>query len=356
MDLKRTVLQTAAAAAAAALLLCGACHAAAPDDSAHSAVLVDAATGRVLYEKNADARSLIASTTKIMTALIICEQCDLQDIVTVPAEAVGVEGSSLALTAGEELTVEALLYGMMLRSGNDAAAALAIYSAGSIPAFAEKMNRRAAELGLRGTHFENPHGLDADTHYSTARDLARLACAALKNADLRRIVGTKTITVGGRALTNHNKLLWRYPGATGVKTGYTKKAGRVLVSSAQRDGWEVICVTIGDPDDWRDHAALLDFAFAAYAPCPLLRAGERLTRVPVFGGAQEYVWLCTASPVTLPLSAGERAQVRVFAPQYAFAPVLPGFAGHADVLVDGTVLRSVPLYFEAPVAQQTRRR
>ena len=234
MDLKRTVLQTAAAAAAAALVLCGACHAAAPNDSAHSAVLVDAATGRVLYEKNADACSLIASTTKIMTALIICEQCDLQDIVTVPAEAVGVEGSSLALTAGEKLTVEALLYGMMLRSGNDAAAALAIYSAGSIPAFAEKMNRRAAELGLRGTHFENPHGLDADTHYSTARDLARLACAALKNADLRRIVGTKTITVGGRALTNHNKLLWRYPGATGVKTGYTKKPG--ACSSAARSG------------------------------------------------------------------------------------------------------------------------
>ena len=356
MDLKRTFLQTAAAAAAAALLLCGACHAAAPDNSARSAVLMDAATGRVLYEKNADARSLIASTTKIMTALIICEQCDLQDIVTVPAEAVGVEGSSLALTAGEKLTVEALLYGMMLRSGNDAAAALAIYSAGSIPAFAERMNRRAAELGLRGTHFENPHGLDADTHYSTARDLARLACAALKNDDFRRIVGTKTITVGGRALTNHNKLLWRYPSATGVKTGYTKKAGRVLVSSAQRDGWEVVCVTIGDPDDWRDHAALLDFAFETYTPCSLLREGERIARVPVFGGAQGFVWLCTASPVTLPLAAGERAEVCVFAPHYAFAPVLPGFAGRADVLVDGELLCSVPLYYEAPVAQQTRRR
>ena len=356
MDLKRTVLQTAAAAAAAALLLCGACHAAAPDNSARSAVLMDAATGRVLYEKNADARSLIASTTKIMTALIICEQCDLQDIVTVPAEAVEVEGSSLALTAGEKLTVEALLYGMMLRSGNDAAAALAIYSAGSIPAFAERMNRRAAKLGLRGTHFENPHGLDADTHYSTARDLARLACAALKNDDFRRIVGTKTITAGGRALTNHNKLLWRYPGATGVKTGYTKKAGRVLVSSAMRDNWEVVCVTIGDPDDWRDHAALLDFAFAAYTPCPLLREGERIARVPVFGGVQADVGLLCAAPVTLPLSAGERAEVRVFAPHYAFAPVLPGFAGRADVLVDGELLCSVPLYYETPVAAKTRRR
>ena len=130
----------------------------------------------------------------------------------------------------------------------------------------------------------------------------------------------------------------------------------MLVSSAQRDGWEVICVTIGDPDDWRDHAALLDFAFAAYTPCPLLRAGERLTRVPVFGGVQADVGLLCAVPVTLPLAAGERAQVRVFAPQYAFAPVLPGFAGHADVLVDGTVLCSVPLYYEALVAQQTRRR
>lgn len=356
MDLKRTILQTAAAAAAAALLLCGVCHAAAPDNSARSAVLVDAATGRVLYEKNADARSLIASTTKIMTALLICEQCDLQDAVTVPQEAVGVEGSSLALTAGEQITVEDLLYGMMLRSGNDAAAALAIWAAGSIPAFAERMNRRAAELGLCGTHFENPHGLDGEAHYSTARDLARLACAALKNADFRRIVGTKTVTVGGYALTNHNKLLWRYPGATGVKTGYTKKAGRVLVSSAQRDGWEVVCVTIGDPDDWRDHAALLDFAFETYTPCTLLREGERVARVPVFGGAQEFAWLCAAQPVTLPLAAGERAEVRVFAPHHAFAPVLPGFAGHADVLVNGAPLCTVPLYYTPPVAAQSARR
>ena len=357
MDLKRTFLQTAAAAAAAALLLCGCVHAAAPDDSARSAIVMDAASGRVLYEKNADARSLIASTTKMMTALLICEQCALTDVATVPPEAAGVEGSSMGLTVGEQLTVEDLLYGMMLRSGNDAAAALAIHCAGSIQKFAARMNCRAARLGLTGTHFENPHGLDGSRHYSTARDLAHLARAAMQNADFRRIVGTKSITVGERTLRNHNKLLWQYPGATGVKTGFTKQAGRVLVSSAARDGWEIVCVTIGDPDDWRDHAALLDYAFAAYTPCPLLRAGERIASVPVFGGAEDAAGLCTAGPVTLPLAAGERAEVRIFAPHYAFAPVLPGYAGYVEISVNGAVQCTVPLYYATPVAaQKTRRR
>ena len=230
--------------------------------SAKSAALLDGTTGEFLYEKNGDQRALIASTTKIMTGLLVCEAGDLGRTVTVPETAAGTEGSSMYLKSGETLTRRELLYGMMLHSGNDAALTLAISVSGSEAAFVRQMNRRACALNLTQTHFANPHGLDSGENYSTALDLARLAQAALQNEQFRAVVSTKTITCAGRTLTNHNKLLWRYDGCIGVKTGYTRHAGRILVSAAERGGRMLIAVTISDPDDWRDHVSLLDYGFA----------------------------------------------------------------------------------------------
>ena len=209
-----------------------------------------------------------------MTGLLICEECDLTQEVSVPPEAAGIEGSSVYLRAGERVCVEDLLYGMMLQSGNDAAASLAIAHSGSIEAFAQRMNARAAELGLKDTHFANPHGLDAEENFSTASDLARLAAKAMDNETFARVVSTRQYRFGERVVINHNKLLWRYEGAEGVKTGFTKAAGRILVSSAMRQGRRLICVTINAPDDWNDHAALLDAGFSQFKPCALCRKGQ----------------------------------------------------------------------------------
>ena len=221
--------------------------------SARRAYVLDAVSGRALFARNADERSLIASTTKIMTALIVCEQCNVLDRMRIPKEAVGIEGSSMYLKEGEVLTLQELLYGLMLSSGNDAAVALAIYCGGTVEGFAELMNDKARILGLSGTHFENPNGLDSPGHYSTARDLAVLAAYAMKNPVFYKTVSAKNVKVGERYLTNHNKLLWRLEGADGVKTGFTKAAGRILVSSATRQGRRIIGVTIDAPDDWNDH-------------------------------------------------------------------------------------------------------
>ena len=174
--------------------------------SAQRAILMDSQTGRIIYDKNADERSLIASTTKIMTALIVCEQCNVLDRMRIPKEAVGIEGSSMYLQEGEILTIQELLYGLMLHSGNDAAVALAIYCGGTVEGFAGLMNDKAHRLGLIGTHFENPNGLDSPGHYSTARDLALLAAYAMKNPIFAQTVSTKTVKIGERVLRNHNKL------------------------------------------------------------------------------------------------------------------------------------------------------
>ena len=267
-SVQKTVRKAAAALCAAAFFL-GAVRASRaaqlalpPQVSAKSAALLDGMTGECLCEKNGDQRALIASTTKIMTGLLVCEAGDLDRTVTVPETAAGTEGSSMYLKSGETLTRCELLYGMMLHSGNDAALTLAISISGSEAAFVRQMNRRACALNLTQTHFANPHGLDSGENYSTALDLARLAQAALQNEQFRAVVSTKTITCAGRTLTNHNKLLWRYDGCIGVKTGYTRHAGRILVSAAERGGRMLIAVTISDPDDWRDHVSLLDYGFA----------------------------------------------------------------------------------------------
>ncbi len=347
--MKEKIIGTAAVLLVAVLLL--PCNVQAI--SAQKAILVDGETGRVLYEKNANSRSLIASTTKIMTALIVCEQCNVLDRMRIPKEAVGIEGSSMYLKEGEVLTVQDLLYGLMLHSGNDAAVALAIYCGGTVEGFVQLMNDKAHRLGLSNTHFENPNGLDSPHHYSTATDLATLTAYAMKNPIFAQTVGTKTVRAGNRSLHNHNKLLWRVDGADGVKTGYTIAAGRILVSSAQRNGRRLICVTINDGNDWADHQTLLEDGFSRYHVKTVVEKGQILGRRYVLGGEAEEVNVVADADFVFPLTEEEKPQVVLSTQSFLYAPVVAGSdGGFAYVLLDGMTVGKVPVTYEETVEQQ----
>ena len=339
-------------AMAAAILLAAALPFPAEGLSAQKAILIDGNTGRILYEKNADSQSLIASTTKIMTALIVCEQCNVLDRMRIPKEAVGIEGSSIYLQEGEVLTIQDLLYGMMLHSGNDAAIALAIYCGGTVEGFAQLMNDKADDLGLSGTHFMNPHGLDAPEHHSTARDLAILASEAMKNPIFAATVSAKSVSAGSRRLTNHNKLLWRVDGANGVKTGYTKAAGRILVSGAKRGGRQLVAVTINAPDDWNDHAQMLEEGFLAFSERRLVSAGDVLGVLDVAWGEDEKVSLIAAQDFNWAMAKGESFSVVLPGNGFVYAPVYEGqCAGKAHILVDGVKAGSIELEYGRTVEQ-----
>ena len=314
--------------------------------SAEHAIVLDAATGRVLYERRADEQSLIASTTKIMTALIVCEQCNVLDRMQIPKEAVGIEGSSMYLREGEILTIQELLYGLMLQSGNDAAVALAIYCGGTVEGFAELMNDKARYLGLENTHFENPNGLDSPGHYSSARDLAILSAYAMNNPIFAKTVSTKSLKVGERYLTNHNKLLWQLNGADGIKTGFTKAAGRILVSSAIRDGRRLICVTINDPDDWKDHKTLLEACFERYEQRQLVGAGQVVGTAEVLSGNGARTHLIAEEDFIFALAKDETVTIELPEPGFAYAPVCRGQkAGYAHILVDGNPVGKVSVVY-----------
>lgn len=326
--MKHCLIRTAAALLATVLFTFGA--AAAPSVSAQCAILLDADSGAVLYAQNTDTRSLIASTTKIMTAVVVLEHCPLDTEYTIPPEATGIEGSSIYLKAGERLTIRDLLYGMLLHSGNDAAVALALACSDSVPEFVALMNLKAQQLGLKNTHFENPNGLDGETHYSTAADLAELTRYALENDAFREIVSTKSICIGQRALTNHNKLLWSVEGAIGVKTGYTKAAGRILVSAAERVGRRLIVVTINDGNDWQDHAALYDYGFSQYQTVEAIAAGQRVLRLPLMDGKTAI--LAAEQAFCYALAEGESLHVEPLYPRAAFTAGERGtFAGFGAV-------------------------
>jgi len=346
--MKRIFATAAAALLAAAVLLPLSAEAV----SAKRAYVLDTVSGRVLYEKNANERSLIASTTKIMTALIVCEQCNVLDRMRIPKEAVGIEGSSMYLQAGEVLTIQELLYGLMLSSGNDAAVALAIYCGGTVEGFAELMNDKARNLGLQNTHFENPNGLDSPDHYSTARDLAKLSAYAMDNPIFRKTVSAKQLMMGQRYLTNHNKLLWRVKGADGVKTGYTKAAGRILVSSATRNDRRLIAVTIDDPDDWNDHAALLEAGFSRYQVKQVVEKGQYVDTVAVAGGEEQQVKVLAGADFFYALAPEERPQLMLPGPGFVYAPAVEGAdAGVAYVLVEGKAVGKIPVLFGQTIEQ-----
>ncbi|MBD2846807.1 D-alanyl-D-alanine carboxypeptidase [Paenibacillus sp. IB182496] len=250
--------------------------------NAKAAALIDVTSGRLLYSQRGDESMLIASLTKIMTAIVAIEHGELSDIVKTSTRAAGKEGSSIYLKAGEEMSLEHMLYGLMLRSGNDAATAIAEHVGGSEEGFVHLMNEKAIWLGLEHTHFMNPHGLDHEEHYSSANDLAKLTAYALHNEVFREIVKTKQKSVPNpneewdHQWRNKNKMLSMYEGADGVKTGYTKKALRTLVSSATRNGQQLVAVTLNDGDDWRDHRKLLDWGFASYPLTTLVEQGQRI--------------------------------------------------------------------------------
>ncbi len=237
--------------------------------SAKSAVVINADSGEIIYGVNYDAQMPMASTTKIMTALILCENADMSKEITVTDEMVRVEGTSLGLKNGDRITYKDLLYGMMLSSGNDAANTIAISLGGSIDNFVDKMNERAKEMGLKNTHFNTPSGLDGNTHYTTAYELSLIAKKAVEHTEFCKAVSSSKATLyfgnPPRKITvkNHNKLLSVYSDVCGIKTGFTKKSGRCLVSMAKKDGKSVIAVTLNDKDDWKDHRDLLDIGLNA---------------------------------------------------------------------------------------------
>lgn len=299
--------------------------------SASSAFLMEAITGRELFSKDADTPRPMASTTKLMTALIAAESLDPDDTVTATEEAVRVEGSAVGLHAGDTLTVRDLVTGLLLASGNDAANLIALTVSGSLPAFAERMNERARQIGMENTAFVTPSGLDADGHASTARDMARLAAKVLQNEWLSDVCAMKsaTITVSGRkaTLTNHNRLLSLYDGCVGMKTGFTEAAGRCLVSAATRDGVTLIAVTLHAPDDWNDHMTLFGAGFSRvrWVPAP----EPELPALPVAGGVDGFAAVAmNTRPYLLhdalaPAAANEVA-ARVYLPPFVWAPVAAG--------------------------------
>ena len=305
--------------------------------SATAAVLMDADSGRILYARNENKRMLIASTTKILTALVAIENGDLTKVVTVKREATLAEGTSMYLKEGDCLSLEALLYGLLLSSGNDAALAVADAVAGSTAEFVSMMNRKAAELGMTDSSFANPNGLDAEGHYSTALDMARLACAAMENETLMRIASTVSASVGGRSMSNHNRLLQTIDGCTGLKTGYTRAAGRTLVSCVERDGRRLAAVTLQDGNDWEDHATLFDYGFSAFSRETVLRRGEIAECIPVIGGVAESVSVVAADTLAWTVGESEKLTIRCELPRVLAAPVKAGtVVGQAVLLLDGT--------------------
>ena len=318
-----------------ACLLAG--RAEAVEVSASAAILMDMDSGRVLYERNAGTRMLIASTTKIMTALVAIRDGSLGDTVKVSREAAYTEGSSMYLKEGEKLTLETLLYGLLLCSGNDAAVAVAEHVGGSVEGFVERMNDTALELGMEDTSFANPNGLDDEAHYSTARDMALLARAAMENETLVRIASTRTVTIGGRTMTNHNKLLSCVDGCLGLKTGYTRAAGRTLVSCAERRGQRLIAVTLQDGNDWADHQSLFDYGFAAYPAKRMAQLGHELAE-------KDGVPLVAADSFAWPLAQGEALETSLELDRELTAPLRMGTrVGEAVFSLNGKEVGRVAL-------------
>lgn len=302
----------------------------APSVTAVNSVLIEAKSGTILYGNRAQEQAGMASTTKIMTAFVVLNTLPIETIITIPKEAVGIEGSSIYLTEGEKLTVEELLYGLLLESGNDCAVALAIACAGSCDAFVNKMNETATTLGINNTHFTNPHGLSSQNHYTSAYSLALITAEALKNETFCKIVSTKqkTISRNGeqnmRTLTNHNRLLFSYGGMIGVKTGYTIATGRCLVTAATRDGVTLIAVTLNDRNDWSSHRNMLDYGFSKYESVLLAAENSIHTTIPVTGGKASFVNAINKTEALAFVLKGCNYTSRIITPHFLYAPIKNG--------------------------------
>lgn len=320
-----------------------------PELGAKSAVIMSGA-GELLYGLEPDLMLPVASTTKLMTALVVLEHCDPEQVAEIRSEWCGAEGSSMYLRPGDRYTVRELLTGLLLVSGNDAAVALANICAGDMTDFVAMMNDRAKSLGMKNTHYLNPHGLNEAGHYSTARDLATLMIACMENPLFFELIGLKSATVGEQVLINHNRLLARYPGCIGGKTGYTQVAGRCLVSCAERGGTRFVCVTLSDPDDWNDHVRLYDWAFSRFEERVLTDA-ELGWKVPVLCGERDSVSVVPAKDLRFLVPKDQELTVSAELPYYVFAPVVRAdVAGSISVYLQEDLLAQADLIYTEDVA------
>lgn len=317
--------------------------------SAKSAVVIHAETGEILFAHNAEQKLPMASTTKIMTALLLAEEPDLTKTLVTTKEMVTVEGSSMGLLEGDTVSYYALLVGMLLASGNDAANTTAIALAGSPQAFAERMNAKARQIGMKNTNFVTPSGLDDEQHYSTAYDMALLGAYAMNNPVFAKVASSKSIAVEygnppyRRTLTNHNRLLSLYDKAIGVKTGFTKKSGRCLVSAAENENGRVVAVTLNASNDWNDHMQLLDQGLAALQKTTL-QYDEQM-QIDIAGGTEDRIAL-KADPVVLSLTANSKSKIKrhVTLEPFCYAPVPEGQAvGSVDYYYEGKKIAAAPI-------------
>ncbi|QHZ47478.1 D-alanyl-D-alanine carboxypeptidase family protein [Bacillus sp. NSP9.1] len=321
--------------------------------SAKSAIVIDGQSGRVLFAKDEHEKRRIASITKIMTAILAIESGKLEDTVTVSDRAAGTEGSSIYLTSGQKVKLKDLVYGLMLRSGNDAAVAIAEHVGGSLEGFVYMMNQKAADLGMENTVFRNPHGLDDHAgHYSTAYDMALLTKYAMTNQTYRKIAGTKHYkaeTMQG-IWRNKNKLLtglYRY--STGGKTGYTKLAKRTLVSTSSKDGTDLIAVTINAPDDWNDHINMFSYCYDHYKTYVVAKKGEIHRLRDSFYGSKVFI----KRDVKYLLSDEEKDEVKIdlelLEPKKSWRKnekAIPDIIGRMKVKLDGKTIADLPVYYE----------
>ena len=298
-------------------------------DNKSSYVLIEQSTNRVLKGENEHFELPMASTTKIMTALIVLEKSNLNDIVTIPNEAIGVEGSSIYLKKDEKMSVKDLLYGLMLRSGNDSAVALAIHTAGSVDKFVTLMNEKAKSMGLKNTQFKNPHGLSKKGHYTSAYDLAIIASNAMNNPIFKEIVGTKLHTVNGdenvetRYFANKNRILYNYSGGNGIKTGYTTEAGRCLVASSEKNGMQVIAVAINRYDYFDFCSKLMDYAYENYCMEKILDKNNAYAEIAVKkGGKIKKAKVYPACDLYYPIKkdGSEEIKTEITTVEYLIAP------------------------------------
>ena len=334
--------------------------AATPAVGASGAVLMDAKTKRVLFAQNAHAQLPMASTTKIMTALLVLEHSALDTIVTVPKEAYAMEGSSMYLNNGEKIKIEDLLYGLMLSSGNDAAVTLAFRIGGSVEGFAQMMNNRAKELGCTNTNFVTPNGLHDQAHYTSAYDLALIASTAMQNPDFRKIVSAKywKTTSGDviRTLKNKNKILWQYEGGNGIKTGFTKAAGRCLAFSAERGGNTIVGIVLNCPNMWNDAKAMLDYGFTDYTWRPFVKGGDAVASLQVNHGMKNSLEIRAKEDILIPMRQDElesSVELKVVSPRAVEAPVYDGQTiGTLEAWGDGKLLASVPLVASGTVLRK----
>ncbi|MBE6591786.1 MAG: D-alanyl-D-alanine carboxypeptidase [Ruminococcaceae bacterium] len=330
-----------------------------PGVSARSYCLMDKGSGKIICEGNSSERLPMASTTKIMTALLVIRNYDVDKLISIPSEAVGVEGSSIYLSKGEKLSVKELLYALMLESANDAAVALAVGLEGSVEAFCKKMNALAGEIGMSDTVFKNPHGLPCEGHYSTARDMALLMCEAMNESLFCTISSCEKARISAveaqsyRYLSNHNRLLDKYEYCIGGKTGFTKAAGRCLVTAAKKSDAELVCVTLSAHDDWNDHISLFEYGFSLFSKAELCREKELEYELCVVGGIEDSVKVTNRKALFASLLSSDGISVEVELPRFVYAPVKyypsdgigePLAVGRAVYYQNGRVIGSCELY------------